>query len=85
MQALVASSSALVGGHFAKAAGVDRKKLCALNLSDGSLTSWNPGANSPLGVWALGLDPASVAVGGDFTQIAGKNQEGFAQLTGGTP
>jgi hypothetical protein len=72
----------LVGGHFTWACengyqaarpcvGGDstfRQRGASFNPSTGRLTSWNPGANSPVGVLELApIGRGRLAVGGDFT------------------
>ena len=66
-----------------------RHKLVAIDAVTGALDPWNPGANSPLGVFGMTSDGGSLEVGGDFTKIgtpnashgATKNQQGYAQFS----
>ena len=66
-----------------------RHKLVAIDAVTGTLDPWNPGANSPLGVFGMASDGGSLEVGGDFTKIgtpnashgATKNQQGYAQFS----
>ncbi|HEY3763942.1 MAG TPA: hypothetical protein VGL44_02190 [Gaiellales bacterium] len=60
-----------------------RKKLLAVDEATGSLLSWNPGANSSLGIFALAGDPATgdLFAGGDFTTIGGRSQQRLAEFT----
>lgn len=53
-----------------------RHKLLALDPVTGATDPWNPGANSPLGVYALtpSGDGTSLSVGGDFTKIGHPDQ-----------
>jgi trimeric autotransporter adhesin len=82
VQAIAASSTTVyIGGHFTSVGSVARRKLAALSLS-GSLSSWNPGANSPLGVWTLVVAGDRLGVGGDFTETGDQRQQGFAQYSG---
>jgi hypothetical protein len=82
VQAIAASASAVyIGGHFTSVGSVARRKLAALSLS-GSLSSWDPGANSSLGVWMLVVSGSRLGVGGDFTVTGGQRQQGFAQYGG---
>jgi hypothetical protein len=82
VQAIAASSTTVyIGGHFTSVGSVARRKLAALSLS-GSLRSWNPGANSALGVWTLTVAGSRLGVGGDFTVTGGQRQQGFAQYSG---
>jgi hypothetical protein len=88
-----------IGGHFdhvcvSNATGVHggclsgtapRFKLAALTQADGTLTSWAPQANSPLGTVALAHDAARgiVGAGGEWTtfQEGATAQQGFAQFS----
>jgi PQQ enzyme repeat len=66
-----------------------RHKLVAIDAVTGALDPWNPGANSPLGVFGMASDGGSLEVGGDFTKIgtpnashgATQNQQGYAQFS----
>ncbi len=66
-----------------------RHKLVAIDAVTGDLDPWNPGANTPLGVFAVADDAGSLEVGGDFTKIgtpnsssiATKSQQGYAQFS----
>jgi PQQ-like domain len=80
-----------VGGHFTDYCGpqsgqhtctapIQRLKLLAVVESSGALTSWNPHANSTLGIFALAGSGTSLAAGGDFTKIGGVAQQGFAEF-----
>ena len=82
-----------VGGHYTEYCGaqrggdtcpttVARSKLLAVSVSDGSLESWNPDANSVLGIFALDGAGTTLAAGGDFTKVSGNDQQGFAEFTG---
>jgi hypothetical protein len=44
----------------------------------GQLQPWQPKINSVLGVFAIAGGSGYVAIGGDFTRIGGKAQQGFA-------
>jgi hypothetical protein len=43
-------------------------------------TSWDPSANSSLGVFALTGSGTTLGVGGDFTRTGGRSQQGFAEF-----
>ena len=58
-----------------------RIHLAAFDALSGAIADWNPGANSTLGVHAMATRRAGLAVGGDFTVIGGRHQEGFAQFS----
>jgi hypothetical protein len=81
-----------IGGHYTNYCGpqggqhtcttaIARQKLLAVDESTGALTSWNPHANSTLGVFALAGSGTRLAVGGDFTKIAGLDQQSYAVFT----
>jgi hypothetical protein len=58
-----------------------RVHIAAFDASTGATAAWNPGANSTLGVHSLASDALRLGVGGDFTRIGGKAQQGFAQFS----
>jgi outer membrane protein assembly factor BamB len=65
-----------------------RHKLVAIDAVTGALDPWNPGANSPLGVFGMASDGGSLEVGGDFTKIGTPSgtsptqaQQGYAQFS----
>ncbi|HEX5562733.1 MAG TPA: PKD domain-containing protein [Nocardioidaceae bacterium] len=66
--------------------GATRHKLVAV-IPDASSTlgydvaPWNPGANSPLGVFAFDSTGSNLQVGGQFTTIGGVHQQGYAEFT----
>ncbi len=57
-----------------------RHKLVALDAASGALDPWNPGANSDLGVFALTASGGRLQVGGDFSILGGKSQQGYGQF-----
>ena len=69
------------GGMHTCASPIVRLKLLAVDEATGALTSWNPHANSTLGIFALAGSGGRLGVGGDFTKIAGINQQGYAVFT----
>jgi hypothetical protein len=89
-QAIAASSTELYfGGHFSqvwngKGAKTKRAFIASARLSDGAITAWNPGADGFMGVWATAVTPTHLLVGGDFDNIGGRRQDGFARF-GGVP
>lgn len=58
-----------------------RHKLLAVDPSTGALDPWNPSANSPLGVFALYASANQLHVGGDFTRIHSRLQQGYAAFS----
>lgn len=86
-QAIAASATEVYfGGHFGQVwlgkAKIKRSRIASIQVSDGAVTAWNPGANGFLGVWAVAIAPGHVLVGGDFTKIGGANRAGFARFAG---
>ncbi len=86
---IVVGGVVYVGGHFSAACSVTggtcpalipRPHLLALNAADGSLTPWNPGANSALGVYSFARAAGWLSVGGDFTVIGRASQAHYARL-----
>jgi hypothetical protein len=90
----VVGGEVYVGGHFHVYCGpqhgqhtcttqIPRDKLLAVDEGTGNLTSWDPSANSALGVfalWGVGSN-GNVLAGGDFTSIGQRKQQGYAQFT----
>jgi hypothetical protein len=85
----------IVGGHFnnycvgGTGAGnplhcntpTARRKALGLSLAAGHLTAWNPDCvGSLIGVSAVSTSAGSVQIGGAFTKVHGKNQQGFARF-----
>lgn len=70
----VSGSTLYIGGSFDSVGGEARSNLAAINLSNGSVTSWNPGASA--GVSGLGLsgDGSTLYVGGGFTTLGGSTR-----------
>lgn len=67
------------GGDFNCAgSALTRHKLLSVDEATGRLTDWNPGANSPLGVFGLTAAGGTLAAGGDFTRVAGVARGRFA-------
>ncbi len=74
----VTPEAVYAGGHF-NFVGTDRyDHLLAADRTSGALLDWNPGADSPWGVWALETGPSGLLVGGDFATIGGVTQRHFA-------
>ena len=70
------------GGFSCTGAQVTRHKLFSVDAATGAVTDWNPGADSPLGVFALAADPGlgTLDAGGDFTRVHQRSQPHFAQF-----
>jgi hypothetical protein len=58
-----------------------RQHIAAVDARTGALLPWNPGANSRTGVWSFGSSRRYLGVGGDFTKIGGRSQQGFAEFS----
>lgn len=84
-QAIAASATEVYfGGHFNRISThrTRRDRIASVFVADGALTSWNPGANGYMGIWALATTPDSLLVGGDFTRIGGRVRSGVARFPG---
>jgi hypothetical protein len=57
-----------------------RNRLMGLSKANGTLRSWDPGANSILGVFALLGTSSSLHVGGEFTTLGSVDQEGYGRF-----
>jgi fibronectin type III domain protein/putative pyrroloquinoline-quinone binding quinoprotein len=71
------------GGHFSGTGSFDgqtRSKLAAVDAATSATTSFAPRINSALGVWSLGVDPAHLYLGGDFTLVARVNAQHYAMF-----
>ena len=62
------------------ATAANRLHLAAFDEATGALESWNPRANTDLGIEAVGADNNRVAVGGEFTAIGTTNVAHFARF-----
>jgi hypothetical protein len=55
-----------------------RHKILAIDPTTGAVDPWNPGADSPLGVFSVANAGGSLQVGGDFTRLGTPNSSGQA-------
>jgi PKD repeat protein len=79
VQAVVAGPDRVYfGGHFDESEGEPADKLLAFRANGQRDTGWDPGMDSPLGVWALTFAGGVLFVGGDFSEIGGASQAHFA-------
>jgi hypothetical protein len=91
----VTDGTVYAGGHYSAYCGpvpgnnfycsgrpgsADRAKLSALDEATGALQSWAPSVNTALGMEAIGADQGRVAIGGEFTKVAGVNVRYFARF-----
>lgn len=84
-QAMAASDTELYfGGHFNRLNGfqLDRQHMASIYVATGTPTGWNPQVDGYMGVWAVAIGPNYVAIGGDFYNVGGGWQRGFARFTG---
>jgi hypothetical protein len=86
-QAIAASATEVYfGGHFGQVwygkAKIKRAHIASIRVSDGAITSWNPGVAGNLGTWATAVTPTALLVGGDFHKVGNKSQPGFARFSG---
>ncbi|MBV9096352.1 MAG: LamG domain-containing protein [Streptosporangiaceae bacterium] len=66
-------------GGFPTVTGGVGHHLLDQSLADGTLGHWTPDTSgNPLGPRAMATDGSRLFLGGDFTTVNGKNQEGFA-------
>lgn len=86
-----------IGGHFDKVCVGDtaggtsgfqcpstkavRHKLVAVDAQTGGTDGWNPGANSSLGVYGLAAVGGRLHVGGAFTVLGGRAQQGYGSFS----
>jgi trimeric autotransporter adhesin len=89
----VADGELYMGGHFSGYDGpipgsnfltpiATRDKLAAVDEATGQLlATWNPAVNTNLGIEALATGTNTLAVGGEFTRVAGVSQQHFARFT----
>jgi beta-propeller uncharacterized protein DUF5122 len=76
----VGDTAGATTGFHCPTTSATRHKLLAVDPSSGALEPWNPGANSPLGVFSLIGSGSQLYVGGDFTRVHSRAQEGYARF-----
>lgn len=82
----VSASEVYFGGHFRNITTFKTKRnlLASFTVADGLLTGWDPNLGGDMGPWAIELTHDRIVVGGDFTRVGGKRQQGVA-IFHGTP
>ena len=74
-------NSLYVGGFFTSVGGQDRASLAEIDVSTGSVTSWNPGVSGSSGsVSELAVTPSAVYISGAFTTAGGAARRGLAAI-----
>lgn len=58
-----------------------RHKILAVDASNGDLDPWNGGADSSFGVFALDTAGGRLRVGGEFTVLGGRAQQGYGSFS----
>ena len=69
------------GAPFVCTQPVVRRKLAALDGATGALASWNPDTNGPLGVFDVQATTTGLVVGGEFSTVHSRRQQGFARFS----
>jgi hypothetical protein len=68
------------GGQHTCTTPTVRNKILGVDETNGHLEPWAPSVNSVLGIFAMGSGDDALEIGGDFTKVAGANQQGFAMF-----
>jgi len=74
------NTTVYMGGTFSTVNGTPRSYIAQVNASDGSLTSWNPGADLTVEALALTPDGSKVIVGGRFSNLGGQPNYGLGAV-----
>lgn len=69
-----------IGGDFTRVGGTPRANLAAIDIRNGRVTSWNPGANNTVVGMDVAPDGQSIYVTGKFRTIDGKRRKKVAQI-----
>lgn len=82
---VLAGSNLYMGGTFTNVNGQSRMRLAAVDVSTGSLASWNPSANAA--VMALAAYNGAIYIGGSFGTLGGASLAylGAVDATSGAP
>ncbi|MGH9021517.1 MAG: hypothetical protein ACRDV9_00195 [Acidimicrobiia bacterium] len=62
--------------------GLSRRHLAAFDALTGEVDPWDPRANTSTGPYVAAVGEGHLYVGGEFTEINGRPQPGFAQFPG---
>ena len=66
---VIAGNTLYIGGDFTAVAGTPRRRLAAFDLTNNSLTSWNPSADSTVRSIVVDTTNNLLYVGGDFLSV----------------
>ena len=77
---IATNSTVFAGGTFSSANSQPRGYAAQMNASDGSVTSWNPGANSTVYAMTLTPDATQVVLGGRFNTLNGVQALGLGSV-----
>jgi List-Bact-rpt repeat protein/beta-propeller uncharacterized protein DUF5122 len=69
-----------IAGHFTSVASKTRRYIASLNISDGTLNDWNPGAENTVSVLAVSSDGSEVYAGGTFISAGGNVRNRLAAI-----
>ncbi|MEO8931334.1 MAG: PKD domain-containing protein [Lacisediminihabitans sp.] len=80
-RAVVATNSTVyMGGTFSSVNGTPRGYVAQVNAADGSVTSWNPQADSTVEALALTPDGTRLILGGRFANLGGQPNYGLGAV-----
>ena len=72
----------VIGGHFSQVNHERRIRIASVDLTTGTLTSWNPDVDGQFyGPWDLLVTGDQLYIGGFFTSVAGLPHYFFARFT----
>ena len=71
-----------IGGHFRNITTwkVKRNMVASLNVTDGTVTGWDPHISGDMGPWAIQATDEKLVVGGDFGWVNRKTRAGIARF-----
>ncbi len=71
-----------IGGHFKNITTwkVKRNLVASLNMSDGSVTSWDPHISGNMGPWVIQYTSDKLIVGGDFGWVNKEPRKGLTRF-----
>ena len=71
-----------IGGHFRNITTykVKRNLAASLNVSDGTVTAWDPHFSGDMGPWTIQVTSSMLVYGGDFGYVGGAPRAGMARF-----